>query len=117
MKKLTLKITSALLAAAMLVPCAATAAYASDDLSASDQSYYKGVFFYRPGEGEIIDYSDSIDYYAYSDDYFRNSGKVYNDHLSTLSMALAAASVSTRVSRSPPRATPTRAATSILTAL
>ncbi len=92
MKKIISKAISALLAASMIIPVGTAAAFADD--SASDQNYYKGVFYYRPGEGEIYDLSDSIDYYAYSDDYFKKSGKIYDDHLATLSMSLAEASVS-----------------------
>lgn len=62
--------------------------------SPSDDTYYYGAFYYRPGTGEFDPGTEFVDYYAFSDDYFRRSGKVYNDHLSTASFALAAASVS-----------------------
>lgn len=94
MKKRLKSTIAGLLAAVMMIPVGTASAFAQTTESASDSNYYKGVFYYRPGEGEIADYSDSIDYYTYSDDYFRGSSKVYNDHLSTLSMSLAAASVS-----------------------
>ena len=94
MKKLFTKAVAALLAVALLIPVATMAAFADTDEAASDSSFYYGSFYYRPGEGEIYGLSDSIDYYAYSDDYFRKSGKEYDAHLSTLSMSLAEASVS-----------------------
>ena len=94
MKKLFTKAVAALLAVALLIPVATMAAFADTDEAASDSSFYYGSFYYRPSEGEIYGLSDSIDYYAYSDDYFRKSGKEYDAHLSTLSMSLAEASAS-----------------------
>ena len=94
MKKLFTKAVAALLAVALLIPVGTMAAFADTNEAASDSSFYYGSFYYRPGEGEIYGLSDSIDYYAYSDDYFRKSGKEYDAHLSTLSMSLAEASVS-----------------------
>ena len=60
----------------------------------SDDTYYHGAFYYRPGTGEFDPGMEFVDYYAFSDDYFRQSGKVFNEHLCTASFALAAASVS-----------------------
>lgn len=96
MKQFVKKATAVLLSAAMLSSVGAVAASAQDNEApaASDSSYYYGAFYYRPGEGEIYGLSDSIDYYAYSDDYFKKDSRVYDDHLSTLSMSLAEASVS-----------------------
>lgn len=94
MKKLFTKAVAVLLTVALLIPVGTMAAFADTDKAASDSSFYYGSFYYRPGEGEIYGLSDSIDYYAYSDDYFKKSGKDYDVHLSTLSMELAEASVS-----------------------
>lgn len=96
MKQFLKKATAVLLSAAMLSSVGAVAAFAQEDAqpAAADSSYYYGAFYYRPGEGEILGLSDSIDYYAYSDDYFKKDSRVYDDHLSTLSMSLAEASVS-----------------------
>lgn len=96
MKQFVKKATAVLLSAAMLSSVGAVAASAQETEApaASDSSYYYGAFYYRPGEGEIYGLSDSIDYYAYSDDYFKKDSRVYDAHLSTLSMSLAEASVS-----------------------
>ena len=93
MRKLISAVLAVLTAFSML-PFGTAAASAGSEAAASDLTYYKGVFYYRPGEGEMADLSDSVDYYAYSDDYFRSDGRVFNEHLSTLSMALSEASVS-----------------------
>ena len=66
----------------------------SDETADSDSTYFKGAFYYRPGTGEFDHGTDNSDYYIYSDDYFKKSGKVYDPHLSTMSFALAVASVS-----------------------
>ena len=95
MKKVFKKALALTLCASLLTSAGAVAAFAATTPSdSSDSSYYKGVFYYRPGEGEIIALSDSVDYYAYSDDYFKKSGKIFDQHLATVSMSLAEASVS-----------------------
>lgn len=94
MKKLFKKTIAAFLAAAIVLPVGTVAAFAETTDNTGEPNYYLGSFYYRPGEGEIYGLSDSIDYYAYSDDYFTKSSKEYDTHLSTLSMSLAEASVS-----------------------
>ena len=96
MKQFFKRATAVLLSATMLSSVGAVAAFAQDNEqpAASDSSYYYGAFYYRPGEGEILGLSDSIDYYAYTDDYFKKDSRIYDDHLSTVSMSLAEASVS-----------------------
>ena len=81
-----------LLALTMLIGICAIPAFAEDSAD-SDSTYYHGAFYYRPGTGEFEPGTEFMDYYAYSDDYFKQSGKVYNPHLCTLSFALAEASV------------------------
>ncbi len=94
MKKLFTKAIAAFLAAAIVLPAGTAAAFAENTDKSAEPNYYLGSFYYRPGEGEIYGLSDSIDYYAYSDDYFTKSSKEYDSHLATLSMSLAEASVS-----------------------
>lgn len=94
MKKLFKKAVASILAAAIILPVGTAAAFAESADKADEPNYYFGSFYYRPGEGEIYGLSDSVDYFAYSDDYFKKSGKIYDAHLSTLSMSLAEASVS-----------------------
>ena len=87
------KIISFALAAVMLTGSVSVVA-AAQTVGDTAASYYNGVFYYRPGTGEYLPGTDSVDYYAFSDDFFKASGKAYNSHLATLSMALAEASVS-----------------------
>lgn len=96
MKKVFQKTLAFTLCVSMLTSAGTATAFAAEASSfdPSDNSYYRGAFYYRPGEGEIIALSDSVDYYTYSDDYFKNNGKMFNGHLATLSMSLAEASVS-----------------------
>lgn len=94
MKKLFKKAVASILAAAIVLPVGTAAVFAETSDKAAEPNYYFGSFYYRPGEGELYGLSDSIDYFAYSDDYFKKSGKIYDAHLSTLSMSLAEASVS-----------------------
>lgn len=94
MKKLFTKAVAAFLAAAIVLPAGTAAAFAETTDKSAEPNYYLGSFYYRPGEGEIYGLSDSVDYYAYSDDYFTKSSKEYDSHLATLSMSLAEASVS-----------------------
>lgn len=94
MKLLLKKAVAAALSVSMLASVGTVAAFAQTEEAAADNSYYKGVFYYRPGLGEIAPLTDSIDYYIFSDDFFRGDSRVYNDHLSTLSMCLGEASVS-----------------------
>lgn len=94
MKKLLKKAVAAVLAASMLTSVGSVAAFAQTDDGDNGDNYYKGVFYYRPGFGEIAPLTDSIDYYTYSDSYFKGDSRVYNDHLATLSMSLGEASVS-----------------------
>ncbi len=84
-----------LLAVMMTLSVGRVVAFAqSDETADSGSTYYKGTFYYRPGTGEFDHGTDNADYYIYSDDYFKKSGKVYDPHLSTMSFALAVASVS-----------------------
>ncbi len=94
MTNLLEKAFSFLLAGAMLTGAASVAVAAVPEKEQGEGSYYNGVFYYRPGLGEVFPGTDSVDYYAYSDDFFKASGKEYNPHLATMSMALAEASVS-----------------------
>ena len=94
MKKLFTKAVAAFLVAAIVLPVGTVAAFAETTDKSGEPNYYLGSFYYRPGEGEIYGLSDSVDYYAYSDDYFTKSSKEYDAHLATLSMSLAEASVS-----------------------
>ncbi|WP_405357284.1 dockerin type I repeat-containing protein [Ruminococcus sp.] len=59
----------------------------------SDSTYYKGAFYYRPGIGEVNPGEEYVDVYTYTDDYFKKSGRDFDEHLATLSFALATASV------------------------
>ena len=92
MTNLLKKAFSFLLAGAMLTGAASVAVAAVPEKEQGEGSYYNGVFYYRPGLGEVFPGTDSVDYYAYSDDFFKASGKEYNPHLATMSMALAEAS-------------------------
>lgn len=94
MKKLLKKTVASVLAVSMLASVGSVAAFAQADDSDNGNNYYKGVFYYRPGLGEIAPLTDSVDYYTYSDDYFKGDSRVYNNHLATLSMSLGEASVS-----------------------
>ena len=58
----------------------------------SDSTYYKGAFYYHPGIGEVNPGEEHVEVYAYTDDYFKKSGRDYDEHLATLSFALATAS-------------------------
>ncbi|MBR1481841.1 MAG: dockerin type I repeat-containing protein [Ruminococcus sp.] len=92
--KLFRKAISLVLAATMLTGVVGITASAQTTSEEADSPYYNGVFYYRPGTGEYLPGTDSVDYYSFSDAFFKTSGKEYNPHLATLSMALAEASVS-----------------------
>ncbi len=86
------KALSVVLAASMLTGIAGVTALAQEKENAD--VFYNGTFYYRPGTGEYLPGTDSVDYFVYSDVFFKYSGKEYNAHLATLSMSLAEASVS-----------------------
>lgn len=78
----------------LIMGTGSAAAFAQSTQADPDASYYKGAYYYRPGAGEYFDLYDNIDYYTYTDDYFKASGRVFNEHLATMSLCLAEASVS-----------------------
>lgn len=94
MKHFFKKAVAVLLAVILVASVGSVGAFAQTGKTAdSDSTYYKGAFYYRPGTGEYDHGTDNADYYIYSDDYFKKSGKVYDPHLSTMSYTLAIASV------------------------
>ena len=92
MKHIIKRTLSALLAVIILCSVCMTGVFALD--TASDSDYYHGAFYYRPGTGEYDPGTEYVDYYTYSDEYFKHSGREYDPHLATLSFSLAVASVS-----------------------
>lgn len=95
MKRSIKKAIVLFLAVIMVVSVGTVGAYAQDEQSYdSDSTYYKGAFYYRPGTGEYFPGTDHEDYYIYSDDYFKKSGRVYDPHLCTMSYTIAISSVS-----------------------
>ena len=56
----------------------------------TDGSFLRGTFTYGPHESE----NDLTDTFIYSDDYFKDSSFDANEHLATMSMQMAAASIS-----------------------
>lgn len=56
----------------------------------SDGTFIRGEFTYGPHESSV----DLTDSYIYSDDYFKTSSYTANEHLATMSMQMAAASIS-----------------------
>ena len=58
----------------------------------ADATYYNGAFYYRPSTGEFDPGTEDVEVYTYTDDYFKHSGRSFNEHLATLSFALATAS-------------------------
>lgn len=89
MKRYLTKAAAFLLSLILTTGAASTAASAQGIQSDPDAAYYKGAYYYRPGAGEVLDLSDGVDYYTYTDDYFKASGRVFNEHLATMSMCLA----------------------------
>ena len=94
MKRYLTKAAALLLSLILTIGVASPAAFAQNIKSDPNAAYYKGAYYYRPGAGEYFKLYDNIDYYTYSDDYFKVSGRVFNEHLATMSMCLAEASVS-----------------------
>ena len=95
MKHLFKRAAALLLAVIMLCSIGVVGAFALTGTSAdSDSTCYKGAFYYRPAAGEYEDDSDNEDYYVYSDDYFKKSGKIYDPHLCTMSYTVAISSSS-----------------------
>lgn len=85
----------AILLAVLMVTSVCVVAVSAESAEVDfDGTYYNGAYYYRPGTGEYDPGSESVDYYAYTDDYFKVSGREYNPHLATVSFALATASVS-----------------------
>mgnify|MGYP004463917539 CR=1 FL=1 len=56
----------------------------------SDGTFLRGTFTYGPHESAV----DLTDNFIYSDDYFKDSSYTANEHLATMSMQMAAASIS-----------------------
>lgn len=94
MKQSFRRVIAVLLVVIMLSSLVTISAFAEETKADSDSSYYYGAFYYRPGTGEYDPGVEYADTYAYSDDYFKQSGREYNPHLATLSFSLAVASVS-----------------------
>lgn len=63
----------------------------------AEESVPKYTYHFSPHEITDADYTDEI---AYTDQYFADSASVYNAHLATASMSLAAASISANTIRS-----------------
>lgn len=88
------RITGIILALVMLIG-AGTAAPSADTVGKDlDDDYFKGAFCYRPSREEFSSDGDSIDSYAYSDSFFCHPAFEYDDHLASMSLAVAAASSS-----------------------
>ncbi len=94
MKKYLTKAVAIIMSLILTMGTGSAAAFAQSAQADPDASYYKGAYYYRPGAGEYFDLYDNIDYYTYTDDYFKASGRVFNEHLATMSLCLAEASVS-----------------------
>lgn len=77
---------SAVLCVGLLAGLAASA-------SAQDENLKKGTFRYAP---HTVLNTDLEDYYYYSDAFFKGSALDYNEHLATMSMILAASSISSQ---------------------
>ncbi len=91
MKRYLTKAAAIILSFILIMGVASVTAFAHGIKSDPDATYYKGAYYYRPGAGEVFDLSDSIDYYTYTDDYFKASGREFSEHLATMSMCLAEA--------------------------
>ena len=90
MKKTLAVVLSVIMAGSV---CVIGASAGSTELD-TDSTYYNGAFYYCPSTGEIDPGAEKVEVYTYTDDYFKKSGRDFNEHLATLSFALATASVS-----------------------
>ena len=94
MKQIGKKLAALLLCLILTAGMMAVAASAENAAPDPDATGYRGTYYYRPGAGEYFELYDNVDYYVYTDDYFKKSSREFDEHLATMSMCLAEASVS-----------------------
>jgi len=85
--------SACLLSVCLIVTMSPAAFAAAGGSTATGTSFIKGEFSFSP---HLVYGQDLTDNFIYSDDYFSGSGYEYNSHLATMSMILAASSISSQ---------------------
>jgi len=85
--------SACLLSVCLIVTMSPAAFAAAGGSTATGTSFIKGEFSFSP---HLVYGQDLTDNFIYSDDYFSGSGYEYNSHLATMSMVLAASSISSQ---------------------
>ena len=92
--KLLIKAAAFVLILALLACSGVMTALAEDAQESAESGSFRGAYYYRQSCDELYANSgvDKVDYYVYSDDYFRAPSSEYNSRLASMSMAVSEAS-------------------------